>query len=284
MSIKIFCGCAFTAVSNKQMKKRRWFQTGSIFALSLGPLFQAKWLCLPVLNCHSCPLAAFSCPIGILGHYLSIGIFPVFLIGTLLLFGALLGRAMCGWVCPFGFLQEMLYKIPGPKFTLWRPLRFGKYISLALLVIAVPVIGGLDSPLYFCRLCPAAAIEASLPFAVMQGGFTSFWGAVIRFSILGLVILLAISSLRFFCRKLCPIGAITALLNPLSAFALRHDTESCPQCGECTEACPVDVDLQEEPRGVIYKAPADCILCLECTKACPTSDGLKGSYAGKYKQ
>ncbi len=266
------------------MKKRRLSQIGSFFALSLGSLFQAKWLCLPILHCHSCPIASFSCPIGVLGHYLSIGIIPFFLIGTILLFGALLGRAMCGWVCPFGLFQELLHRIPSPKFELWSPLRYGKYISLVVLAFAVPFFLGIESQFYFCRLCPAAAIEASLPYAYTMGGFPDFWGTFIRFSILGFIILASIFIMRFFCRTLCPVGAMTAMLNSISAFTLRHDTEACPQCGECTDACPVGVDLQEEPHGVKHKAPADCILCLECTKSCPTSSGLKASFAGKYKK
>jgi len=266
------------------MKLRRWIQSGSILGLSLGPLFEAKWLCLPVLNCHSCPLASFSCPIGVLGHYISIGLFPFFLLGTLLVFGALAGRAFCGWACPFGFLQELLHKIPGPKFELWRPLRYGRYVVLVLLVMAVPAIWGIESPLYFCRLCPVAAFEAALPYAVTHGGFPSFWGAVIKFSIAGLVLVLAVFSLRIFCRVLCPIGALTSLLNPISAFALRQDTELCAQCGECARACPVGVDLHQETRPLAYKAPMDCILCLDCTHACPMSGGLRGSFAGMVRK
>lgn len=270
------------------MKLRRWFQSVSVFGLSFGAIFQAKWLCVPILHCHSCPLAIFSCPIGIIGHYAALGIIPIFLIGTVLFFGALLGRALCGWVCPFGFLQELLYKIPSPKFDLWKPLRYGKYISLFVLSIGVPIVLGTESYLFFCRICPAAAIEASVPYAIMQGGFSSFWGTLIRFSILGLVLLLAIANLRFFCRVMCPVGAMTALLNPISAFALRQDTGRCPDCGECTRSCPVGVDLNEIPnqqgKPIVYKAPTDCILCLECTHACPMTEGLKGSFLGMFRR
>ncbi|MFH1741639.1 MAG: 4Fe-4S binding protein [bacterium] len=266
------------------MKLRRWFQTVSVAALSLGPLGEAKWLCLPVLHCHSCPISVVSCPIGVLGHYISIGVVPILLIGTILFIAALCGRAFCGWVCPFGFLQELLYKIPSPKFELWPPFRYGRYLSLAVLVILVPWIWGTQSPLYFCRLCPAAAIEASIPYAVMSGGFVSSSAVITRFSLAGAILILMVFNLRIFCRTFCPVGAITSLLNPISAFALRHDTQACPQCGQCKIACPVGVDLQEQPRGIVYKAPADCILCLECTDACPTKNGLKGSFAGKIRK
>ncbi len=266
------------------MSIRRWFQSVSLFVLSLGNWFQVKWLCIPIFHCHSCPLSIVSCPVGVLGHYLSLGVFPFVLLGTILLFGALLGRALCGWVCPFGLLQELLYKIPSPKFKPWAPLRYGKYIVLVTMVIAVPFFWGIESAFYFCRICPAATIESSIPHAIQQGGFSSFWPTVIRMSILAAVVLLMIFSLRFFCRTLCPVGAITALMNPISAFALRHDTDGCPQCGECSDQCPMDIDLTEEPRGVVYKAHTECILCLECEKACPIGGGLKGTFAGFPKQ
>ncbi len=270
------------------MKLRRWFQNTALFLLCLGPLAEAKWVCLPILNCHSCPVAVFSCPIGILGHYLSLGMIPLFLLGTLLFLGALVGRAFCGWICPFGYLQELLHKIPFPKFRLWQPLRFGRYAVLLVTVILVPLFLGLESSWFFCRLCPAAALEVSLPIAIQQGGFPSLWGAVIRFSILGAVMVLSMMSMRFFCRVLCPVGAITSFLNPLSAFTLRHNTGTCPQCGQCAKACPVDIDLQSpqngEPDGFVYKAPLDCILCLECTEACPKTGGLEGSFLGIVKK
>lgn len=270
------------------MKLRHRFQIGSFIAISLAPLLEAKWLCLPILNCHSCPIAVFSCPIGILGHYLSLGMIPVFLLGTLLFFGALAGRAFCGWVCPFGFLQELLHKIPSPKFAFKPFLRYGRYAVLVITVLLVPFFLGLESPFYFCRLCPAAALEVSIPVAIQQGTFPSSWATLIKLSILVVVLLLSVVSLRFFCRALCPVGAITSLLNPISAFALRHNTGACPQCGQCAKACPVDVDLQEpkdaEPRGFAYKAPLDCILCLECTDVCPKSDGLLGAFMGMVRK
>ena len=269
------------------MSLRRWFQTSSLFALSLGPLTEAKWLCLPVLHCHSCPVAVVSCPIGILGHYLSLGIIPIFLIGTILFFGALAGRAFCGWVCPFGFLQELLYKIPSPKFSLWPPLRFGRYAMLLVTVVLVPLIVGIESKWFFCWICPAAALESSLPRGLMSGFPGGAW-TIVRFSILAAVLIVSVLNLRFFCRVLCPVGAITSFLNPISAFALRHNTSECPSCGVCAKQCPVDVDLQEpedeEPRGYVYKAPMDCILCLECTDSCPQSEGLKGSFMGAVKK
>jgi ferredoxin-type protein NapH len=271
------------------MNLRRRFQTASLFVLSIGPIAQEqfKWLCLPILHCHSCPIAVFSCPIGIMGHYLALGIIPIMLIGMIVFIGALVGRALCGWVCPFGFLQELLYKIPSPKLQLWSPLKYGKYIVLGIFSIMVPFLWGVESVWYFCRVCPAAAFEASLPYGIMLGGFSNVGWAIFRFSLAILVLVMSVFTIRFFCRVFCPVGAITALLNPISAFALRHNTSACPSCGQCVKACPVGVDLQNpttmKPEGYRYKAPMDCILCLECTSACPKANGLVGSFLGMAK-
>ena len=108
-----------------------------------GPL---KSVCVPGLNCYSCPGAVGACPIGSLQSFLS-GLrvrIPYYIVGLLLFFGAVLGRAVCGFLCPFGFLQELLNKIPGvPKrnhFRLDRPLRRLKYAVLVLLVVVLPLL------------------------------------------------------------------------------------------------------------------------------------------------
>jgi hypothetical protein len=85
------------------------FKTGS---LSKSPL---KNTCVPGLNCYSCPGAIAACPLGALQNALAEGRVPFFVTGLLVLFGVLLGRGVCGFLCPFGLIQELLYKIPGPK-------------------------------------------------------------------------------------------------------------------------------------------------------------------------
>ena len=84
------------------------FFTGKIYTGA------GKNVCVPGLNCYSCPGAVGACPLGSLQNYLS-GMkfrFPYYVLGLLLFFGALLGRAVCGFLCPFGFLQDLLYLIP----------------------------------------------------------------------------------------------------------------------------------------------------------------------------
>ena len=110
---------------------RRIVQASSLVALnSSWAGGQVKWLCMPVMNCHSCALAWFACPIGVFIHYAGYRVFPFLALGTLLLAGVLLGRFLCGWVCPMGFLQDLLYKIPGRKIALPAWTKYIKYVLL----------------------------------------------------------------------------------------------------------------------------------------------------------
>ena len=78
----------------------------------------SKQVCVPGLNCYSCPGALGACPIGSLQSFMSGAVlrFPFYVLGLMILFGLILGRRICGWLCPFGLVQELLYKIPTPKF------------------------------------------------------------------------------------------------------------------------------------------------------------------------
>ena len=131
------------------MFKRRITQLTSLIILhsSWGP--ELKWLCNPVLSCHSCVLAWFACPVGVFVHYSSYHIFPFIAVGTVLLIGALAGRLFCGWVCPFGFLMDMLYKIPSPKFDMPKWSGWFKYAVLGLTVIGLPFFLGESNAIAF---------------------------------------------------------------------------------------------------------------------------------------
>ena len=135
---------------------RQSVQFVSLFLLhsSWGPEF--KWLCNPVLSCHSCVLAWFACPIGVFVHYSGYHLFPFLAVGTVLLLGVFLGRLLCGWVCPFGLLQDLLYKMPGPKFHMPKWTVNVKYVVLLVTVILLPFFLGEQTMLSFCRWCPAS--------------------------------------------------------------------------------------------------------------------------------
>ena len=155
---------AYTALTNGYLKG---FVEGKIYRGS------SKALCVPGLNCYSCPGALGACPIGSLQAVLDSGKFQFscYVFGFLMLFGTLMGRFVCGWLCPFGLVQDLLHKIPlfHKKKNLpgHRFLRYGKYLVLAVFVILLPmtVVGvtGMGDP-WFCKyICPSGTLFGGLP-------------------------------------------------------------------------------------------------------------------------
>ncbi len=250
---------------------RRAVQFVSLLALhsSWGPEF--KWLCNPVLSCHSCALAWFACPIGVFTHYSAYHIFPFLAVGTVLLLGVLLGRLLCGWVCPFGLLQDLLYRLPGPKFDLPRWTGKIKYVVLVLMVFLLPFLFTENTPYSFCRICPASAIQVTLPNLLGSGmaGFTT--ATAIKLAVLLLVLVAVVVSSRSFCKTMCPIGAMLAPLNFISLWKIRVPTQNCVSCGKCETACPQQDAAPAEhiARGVAPNRDLECIVCHECQTTCP---------------
>ncbi len=242
---------------------------------------RTKMVCVPGLNCYSCPGAAGSCPIGAFQAVVgSSGFnFSYYISGILILFGVLLGRFICGFLCPFGWFQELLYKIPTKKLSTKRfeALRYLKYIILLVMVVALPVLVtnslGMGDP-WFCKyLCPQGILEGAIPLALVSDGIRSALGALFTWKafLLGLVVLLSVVFYRSFCKWLCPLGAFYALFNKISLLEMNVNKGRCISCGKCVRACKMDVDVTKHPNH------AECIRCGMCIKACPT-DAVRFNY------
>lgn len=228
-----------------------------------GPL---KGFCLPFLSCYACPVATFSCPIGSLQHFMAIRTAPLFLLGMIGLFGILVGRMACGWLCPFGLLQDLLFKIPTRKLSIPYGASYLKYAVLVSLVIIIPFVTGAP---WFSKLCPFGTLSAGLPWVLIDAGSTAAGGAAIdvtelgplfgvKLAILGVFLLLFVVSSRPFCRTTCPLAAILSLLNPFSIVRLKV-TPSCRDCGACRLTCPVQLQVSKQANS------RECIRCLRCT-------------------
>lgn len=256
----------FTALTNGYAAG---FVKGSIYK---GP---SKLLCVPGLNCYSCPGALGSCPIG--SFQAVIGSrnykFTFYIVGFLLFFGAVLGRFVCGWLCPFGLVQDLLYKIPFVKKLKKLPgdrwLKYLKYVILAGFVIILPLtvldVIGQGQP-WFCKyICPSGTLFAGIPLVASNPplqaalGWLFTWKAAILIALL----LLSVLVYRPFCHYLCPLGAIYGLFNPIAFYRFRLDAGRCTKCGACQAACPLDIPVHQTPNS------PECIRCGKCKKACP---------------
>jgi len=229
-----------------------------------------KSFCAPGLNCYACPAATFSCPIGTLQHYGVVRQVPYFLLGFLGLVGLGVARFTCGWLCPFGFFQDMMKKISKRVVPLPPRLTYLKYAFLVVMAILLPILLG---DLWFSKFCPAGGLTAALPWVLMDTSRSEFLAGMevrplvgtifyIKMVILAAFLIGMVFIKRPFCRLMCPLGAILSLFNRFSILRLRVDTDACTGCGMCHAVCPVDIYPHTE-----VDSP-NCIKCLECTK-CP---------------
>lgn len=236
---------------------------------------QSKRFCVPGLNCYSCPGARGACPIGALQAVIGSRDYKVtyYVSGFLILMGALFGRAVCGWLCPFGLIQELLHKIPvGKKIKTFRGDRFLrklKYLILLIFVILLPMflvdLIGQGSP-YFCKLiCPAGTLEGGIPLVLLNRTLRTAIGFLYGWKVL-LLILTVIASIliwRPFCKYVCPLGAVYSVFNPVSLCRLQVDESRCVSCGKCREICGMALDPRTECDH------PECIRCGKCVEACP---------------
>ena len=238
-----------------------------------GKIYTGKWkqFCSPGLNCYSCPAAVLSCPIGAMQAVSSSMnfSFSFYAVGFVLAIGVVLGRFICGFLCPFGVLQELLNKIPGRKFWLPKWTSFVKYLILLLFVLILPasssVSGGTGKPDFCEYICPAGTVEAGIPLVLSNPPLRSAVGGLFwwKVSLLVVIAVLCVFVCRFFCKVLCPLGAIYGVLNKVSFLHLYVEHDKCSSCGLCEKICPMDVDPVKNPRS------SECIMCGHCVHECP---------------
>lgn len=251
-----------------------------------GQIYKGSWkkFCNPGMNCYSCPAARLACPIGAMQAVSGSMNFKLsfYVIGFVLALGVVFGRAICGFFCPFGLIQELIYKIPFPKKKLWKWLTYVKYVLLAVFVVIMPVTMvnelGMSSPAFCQYICPAGTLEGGIPLLSTHPELRATLGALfsVKACILIITLIGCLSVCRFFCKVMCPLGAIYGLLNKVSIYHMECNKKTCASCGKCHNVCPMDVDPVKNPNS------AECIRCGKCVASCPKESlALKFVYGKK---
>lgn len=251
------------------------FSNSYVGNFATGRIYKGSWknFCNPGINCYSCPAARTACPIGAMQAVSGSPRFGIsfYVLGFVLALGVIFGRAVCGYLCPFGLIQELLHKIPSPKKRICKPLTYIKYVLLVVFVLLMPALltddFGTGAPAFCKYICPAGTLEGGIPILLKHPELRAQLGGLFTLKAVILVITLAgcVICCRFFCKTMCPLGAIYGLLNKISLYRLRVDKDSCVSCGVCSKVCPMDVDPAETPDS------AECIRCGKCAAACPHS-------------
>jgi len=250
----------------KLKDKRRLTQVVALIISNLGfiPILKTGFIC-PFLYCYGCPFAAFGCPIGVLQNFVIGGQFPLFTIGSLGIYGMLFGRAFCGWACPFGTLHDMFS--PTRRKSGIKTQNYG-YVKYAILFLALALAWfALDT--VFCKFCPSGSLFAAIPYRlreyVLYNRFSELGEPFyIHMFTLTLTIVLALLISRFWCRYLCPLGAIAGVFNKVSVLTIDWDEEKCTKCKICLDVCVMGITKMEE-----VGSSTDCILCGRCVEECP---------------
>lgn len=243
------------------------FITGNIYT---GPV---KNICTPGLNCYSCPGASGACPLGALQNSLSSSnhTAPYYMFGIIALYGLMFGRWICGFLCPFGLIQELLHKIPTPKLKkskVTRVLSFFKYVVLVFFVFILPIAYSFRNfPLPgFCKyICPAGTLEGAMGLLSnsVNESYLRMLGPLFTWKFLLMVSFLVacVFIFRFFCRFLCPLGLLYGFFNKIALVGVKLDKSACTECGLCIGECKMDIK---------HVGDIECINCGECIGVCPT--------------
>lgn len=262
--IRLFVQILYTILTNGYAYG---YLSGKIYKGSL------KYACVPGLNCYSCPGAIGSCPLGALQAALNEKNMqvPFAVLGFFFVFGSLFGRFVCGWLCPFGLLQDLLHKIPVFRKRKQLPhhsvLKYGKYVVLVGLVLIGSsfLFTGFAKVPAFCKfLCPSGTFFGAIPLLAANEALRSQVGGLFywKLGVLIALLLLSVKVYRPFCQYLCPLGAIYGWFNRFSLVQIRWEKDACTSCMACQKACPMSLPPEK------ISVSTECIKCGKCVEAC----------------
>lgn len=242
------------------------FANGKIYTGSF------KKFCSPGLNCYSCPAATFACPIGAMQAVSSSMNFSFgfYAFGFVLAIGVVFGRIICGYVCPFGLIQELINLIPIKNIKIPKWMTYIKYVILIVFVLILPITilnyMGMGKPTFCQYICPAGTLEGGVALLSTHSELREIIGSLftLKLMILIIVIIACTFIYRFFCKTMCPLGAIYGLLNKISFCHMKYDSDKCIHCDKCIAVCPMDTNPTKDCNS------PECIRCNRCVESCPT--------------
>ncbi|MGD9496203.1 MAG: 4Fe-4S binding protein [Armatimonadota bacterium] len=248
-----------------RLRVRRPVQLITAFLLNARFLFDARSVCFPALNCWACPTASVACPLGALQNALGDmrlgGPLPIYVLGSMVAISAVIGRSMCGWLCPFGLFQDLLARLRRRHLKLPAWTGYGKYVMLVGLAIILPY---LTSVPWFCKFCPQGTLQGGIPqpllYAELRALIGGWW--FLKVGILAAFVVASIFFRRPFCRSFCALGAIFSLFNRISLIRMHFSPEKCVDCMWCVRVCPAGIDPRTELGGM------NCVQCMKCA-GCP---------------
>jgi polyferredoxin len=198
----------------------------------------------------------------------------MFLFMAFLLMSLVLKKSFCSWICPVGTLSEYLWKLG--RRVLGRNLHLPRWADLPLRGLKYLLLG------FFVFVIGAMSAEAIQDFMSTPYGLIAdvkmlnfFRGMGLTAAIvLGVLVLGSVLVQNFWCRYLCPYGALMGVVSLISPVKIRRDPDSCIDCGKCARACPADMPINR----LAQIRSVECTACLTCVAACPAQDALQFSF------
>ena len=247
------------------LRIRRFVQFIAAFGVNALFLYDLRFICVPVLNCWACPVASFACPMGAFQSGVAAMrgalLLPFYVLGTILAVSAIIGRSMCGFLCPFGLLQDLLGRIRKHTASMPRAMGYLKYVFLIVLGIILPY---LTFTPWFCEFCPQGALQGGIFQPLLHADLREWIGTwwFVKIGVLAAFVIASVFVRRPFCHSFCALGALFSLCNRVSLLRMHYIREECTDCMWCVRACPAGIDPRTDLEGM------NCIKCMECAK-CP---------------
>jgi polyferredoxin len=297
--VKAFGLRILEALNSRKVRILRWIVQIASFLLINGGLIGIGWTMgfLPINQPAGAPFSVIFGAFDLFQHELTKGIFPFLVFGVCLLIGGIFGRALCGWVCPFGFFQDLLRLVPVKRIKISKPLNKGLRDIRAVIFWGVIIVAGFvgyrelvgesvsdvfgnfaNQP--WTPFNPAGTLFVMFFYMIFwkqhPGGDEDFsagqWKFMFYFRIILLLAVVGLSIFipRFYCKYVCPTGYAMGFTAKFSLIGIARNPARCTRCASCEDMCKKTA-MQIPILDYSYERvrDANCTNCGACLDACP---------------